>query len=128
MNSLEKSANLAGRILIAAIFLIAGRQELVDRAALVRLLYPGGAPASGEAQSTRGLRSKVDLLKREEILAALSRNGGNRSRAGASLQARYTMLFRRRPSSRPSRRKPLSWISCQSFRMLALPVAVGSWL
>ncbi|MGE5175857.1 MAG: sigma 54-interacting transcriptional regulator [Hyphomicrobiales bacterium] len=79
---------------VESIFLIAGRQELVDRAALVRLLYPGGAPASVEAQSTRGLRSKVDLVKREEILAALSRNGGNRSRAALELGITRRHLIR----------------------------------
>ncbi|HEX7077318.1 MAG TPA: sigma 54-interacting transcriptional regulator [Candidatus Eisenbacteria bacterium] len=79
---------------VESIFLIAGRQELVDRALLVKLLYPGGAPAASEAQSTRGLRSKVDLLKREEILAALSRNGGNRSRAALELGITRRHLIR----------------------------------
>ena len=78
---------------IESIFLCAGRQELVDRAALMKLLYPGGAPA-GEAMATRGLRSKVDLLKREEILAALSRNAGNRSRAALELGITRRHLIR----------------------------------
>ncbi|HKQ18891.1 MAG TPA: sigma 54-interacting transcriptional regulator, partial [Candidatus Eisenbacteria bacterium] len=78
---------------IESIFLCAGRQELVDRAALMKLLYPGGAPA-GEALATRGLRSKVDLLKREEILAALSRNAGNRSRAALELGITRRHLIR----------------------------------
>ncbi len=78
---------------IESIFLCAGRQELVDRATLMKLLYPGGAPA-GEALATRGLRSKVDLLKREEILAALSRNAGNRSRAALELGITRRHLIR----------------------------------
>ena len=78
---------------VESIFLCAGRQELVDRAMLVKLLHPGGAPAS-DAQSARGLRSKVDLLKREEILAALSRNGGNRSRAALELGITRRHLIR----------------------------------
>lgn len=78
---------------IESIFLCAGRQELVDRAALMKLLYPGGAPA-GEALAARGLRSKVDLLKREEILAALSRNAGNRSRAALELGITRRHLIR----------------------------------
>ena len=78
---------------IESIFLCAGRQELVDRATLMKLLYPGGAPA-GEALAARGLRSKVDLLKREEILAALSRNAGNRSRAALELGITRRHLIR----------------------------------
>jgi len=78
---------------VESIFLCAGRQELVDRATLVRLLYPGGDPAP-EIQPARGLRGKVDLLKREEILAALSRNGGNRSRAALELGITRRHLIR----------------------------------
>ncbi len=78
---------------IESIFLCAGRQELVDRAMLVKLLHPGGAPAA-DAHSTRGLKNKVDLLKREEILAALSRNGGNRSRAALELGITRRHLIR----------------------------------
>ena len=78
---------------VESIFLCAGRQELVDRATLIKLLYPGGAPAA-EVQSARGLRSKVDLLKREEILAALSRNAGNRSRAALELGITRRHLIR----------------------------------
>jgi DNA-binding NtrC family response regulator/tetratricopeptide (TPR) repeat protein len=78
---------------VESIFLCAGRQELVDRSTLVRLLYPGGGPAA-ERQSTRGLRGKVDMLKREEILAALSRNGGNRSRAAIELGITRRHLIR----------------------------------
>ena len=78
---------------IESIFLCAGRQELVDRGTLMKLLYPGGAPA-GEALAVRGLRSKVDLLKREEILAALSRNAGNRSRAALELGITRRHLIR----------------------------------
>ncbi|MGE5178456.1 MAG: sigma 54-interacting transcriptional regulator [Bacteroidota bacterium] len=78
---------------VESIFLCAGRQELVDRTMLVKLLHPGGAPAS-DTQSARGLRSKVDLLKREEILAALSRNGGNRSRAALELGITRRHLIR----------------------------------
>jgi DNA-binding NtrC family response regulator len=36
----------------------------------------------------------VDLLKREEILAALSRNGGNRSRAALELGITRRHLIR----------------------------------
>jgi DNA-binding NtrC family response regulator/Tfp pilus assembly protein PilF len=78
---------------VESIFLCAGRQELVDRPSLVKLLYPGGAPA-GELHFSRGLRSKVDLLKREEILAALSRNAGNRSRAALELGITRRHLIR----------------------------------
>jgi len=78
---------------VESIFLCAGRQELVDRATLVRLLYPGG-DAAPEVQPARGLRGKVDLLKREEILAALSRNGGNRSRAALELGITRRHLIR----------------------------------
>ncbi|HET9941196.1 MAG TPA: sigma 54-interacting transcriptional regulator [Candidatus Eisenbacteria bacterium] len=78
---------------IESIYLCAGRQELVDRATLVRLLYPGGTPAA-EAAPVRGLRGKVDLMKREEILAALSRNGGNRSRAALELGITRRHLIR----------------------------------
>jgi DNA-binding NtrC family response regulator/Tfp pilus assembly protein PilF len=78
---------------VESIFLCAGRQELVDRTTLVRLLYPGGAPPA-EPQSSRGLRGKVDLLKREEILAALSRNAGNRSRAALELGITRRHLIR----------------------------------
>ena len=78
---------------VESIFLCAGRQELVDRNMLVKLLHPGGAPAL-EPQTARGLRSKVDLLKREEILAALSRNGGNRSRAALELGITRRHLIR----------------------------------
>jgi transcriptional regulator with PAS, ATPase and Fis domain len=79
---------------IESIFLCAGRQELVDRATLVRLLFPGGDGAAAETQPVRGLRGKVDLLKREEILAALSRNGGNRSRAALELGITRRHLIR----------------------------------
>ncbi len=78
---------------IESIFLCAGRQELVDRGMLVKLLHPGGTTAA-EAHSTRGLKNKVDLLKREEILAALSRNGGNRSRAALELGITRRHLIR----------------------------------
>jgi transcriptional regulator with GAF, ATPase, and Fis domain len=78
---------------VESIFLCAGRQELLDRGTLVRLLYPGGAPTA-EIQSSRGLRGKVDMLKREEILAALSRNGGNRSRAAVELGITRRHLIR----------------------------------
>jgi DNA-binding NtrC family response regulator/Tfp pilus assembly protein PilF len=78
---------------VESIFLCAGRQELVDRATLLRLLYPGGTPAA-EAHPTRGLRGKVDLVKREEILAALSRNAGNRSRAALELGITRRHLIR----------------------------------
>jgi len=78
---------------VESIFLCAGRQELVDRGMLVKLLHPGGSPAA-ETHATRGLRSKVDLLKREEILAALSRNGGNRSRAALELGITRRHLIR----------------------------------
>jgi transcriptional regulator with PAS, ATPase and Fis domain len=77
---------------VESIYLCAGKQELIDRSTLVRLLYPGGTPA--EAQSTRGLRGKVDLVKREEILAALTRNGGNRSRAALELGITRRHLIR----------------------------------
>lgn len=78
---------------VESVFLCAGRQEIVDRAALMRLLYPGGTPAA-EAHPTRGLRGKVDLVKREEILAALSRNAGNRSRAALELGITRRHLIR----------------------------------
>jgi DNA-binding NtrC family response regulator/tetratricopeptide (TPR) repeat protein len=78
---------------VESIFLCAGRQELVDRATLIRLLYPGGNPGP-EVQPTRGLKGKVDLMKREEILAALSRNGGNRSRAALELGITRRHLIR----------------------------------
>jgi len=78
---------------IESIFLCAGKQEVVDRAMLLKLLHPGGAPVS-EAPATRGLRRKVDMLKREEVLAALSRNGGNRSRAALELGITRRHLIR----------------------------------
>ena len=78
---------------VESVFLCAGRQELVDRATLLRLLYPGGTPAA-EAHPTRGLRGRVDLAKREEILAALSRNAGNRSRAALELGITRRHLIR----------------------------------
>jgi Nif-specific regulatory protein len=78
---------------VESIFLCAGRQDLVDRSMLVKLLHPGGGPVA-EKQSARGLKSKVDLLKREEILAALSRNGGNRSRAALELGITRRHLIR----------------------------------
>jgi two-component system nitrogen regulation response regulator NtrX len=78
---------------VESVFLCAARQELVDRATLIRLLYPGGT-AAADAQPTRGLRGKVDLLKREEILAALSRNAGNRSRAALELGITRRHLIR----------------------------------
>ncbi len=78
---------------VESVFLCAARQELVDRATLIRLLYPGGIPAA-DALPTRGLRGKVDLLKREEILAALSRNAGNRSRAALELGITRRHLIR----------------------------------
>ncbi len=78
---------------VESVFLCAGRQELVDRATLLRLLYPGGTPAA-EAHPARGLRGKVDLVKREEILAALSRNAGNRSRAALELGITRRHLIR----------------------------------
>jgi len=78
---------------VESVFLCAARQELVDRATLIRLLYPGGTPAA-DAHPIRGLRGKVDLLKREEILAALSRNAGNRSRAALELGITRRHLIR----------------------------------
>jgi DNA-binding NtrC family response regulator/Tfp pilus assembly protein PilF len=78
---------------VESIFLCAGRQDLVDRSMLVKLLHPGGGPVA-EKQLARGLKSKVDLLKREEILAALSRNGGNRSRAALELGITRRHLIR----------------------------------
>ncbi|HSQ59383.1 MAG TPA: sigma 54-interacting transcriptional regulator [Acidobacteriota bacterium] len=78
---------------IESIFLCAGKQELVDRTMLLKLLHPGGAPPT-EVPSARGLRRKVDMLKREEVLAALSRNGGNRSRAALELGITRRHLIR----------------------------------
>jgi transcriptional regulator with GAF, ATPase, and Fis domain len=78
---------------IESIFLCAGKQELVDRTTLLKLLHPGGAPIA-EMPSARGLRRKVDMLKREEVLAALSRNGGNRSRAALELGITRRHLIR----------------------------------
>jgi DNA-binding NtrC family response regulator/tetratricopeptide (TPR) repeat protein len=78
---------------IESIFLCAGQQELLDRAALIKLLYPGNG-AAAEPPTARGLRGKVDLLKREEVLAALSRNGGNRSRAALDLGITRRHLIR----------------------------------
>jgi transcriptional regulator with GAF, ATPase, and Fis domain len=78
---------------IESIFLCAGRQELLDRASLMPILYPGvGAPP--DAYPSRGLRGKVDMVKREEVLAALSRNGGNRSRAALELGITRRHLIR----------------------------------
>src|SRR5207249_1513596 len=78
---------------IESIFLCAGRQDLLDRASLMPILYPGaGAPS--DAYPTRGLRGKVDMVKREEVLAALSRNGGNRSRAALELGITRRHLIR----------------------------------
>ena len=78
---------------IESIFLCAGRQDLLDRASLMPILYPGaGAPS--DAYPTRGLRGKVDMVKREEELAALSRNGGNRSRAALELGITRRHLIR----------------------------------
>ena len=79
---------------IESIFLCAGKQEVVDRAMLLKLLHPGGSAPASEAPSTRGLRRKVDMLKREEVLAALSRNGGNRSRAALELGITRRHLIR----------------------------------
>jgi len=79
---------------IESIFLCAGKQEVVDRAMLLKLLHPGGSAPPSEAPSTRGLRRKVDMLKREEVLAALSRNGGNRSRAALELGITRRHLIR----------------------------------
>lgn len=78
---------------IESIFLCAGQQELLDRAALMKILYPGSTSAP-EAAASRGLRGKVDMLKREEVLAALSRNGGNRSRAALELGITRRHLIR----------------------------------
>jgi transcriptional regulator with PAS, ATPase and Fis domain len=78
---------------IESIFLCAGKQEIVDRAMLLKLLHPGGAPPS-EAPSSRGLKRKVDMMKREEVLAALSRNAGNRSRAALELGITRRHLIR----------------------------------
>jgi transcriptional regulator with AAA-type ATPase domain len=78
---------------VESIFLCAGKQELVDRTMLLKLLHPGGVPVA-EAPSSRGLRRKVDMLKREEVLAALSRNGGNRSRAALELGITRRHLIR----------------------------------
>jgi transcriptional regulator with PAS, ATPase and Fis domain/predicted negative regulator of RcsB-dependent stress response len=78
---------------IESIFLCAGRQELLDRAALMPILHPGSG-AAPEAYPSRGLRGKVDMLKREEVLAALSRNGGNRSRAAIELGITRRHLIR----------------------------------
>jgi len=78
---------------IESIFLCAGRQELLDRASLMPILYPGqGVPP--ETYPSRGLRGKVDMAKREEVLAALSRNGGNRSRAALELGITRRHLIR----------------------------------
>jgi len=79
---------------VESIFLCAGRQELLDRASLMRILYPGGAGAPADVHPSRSLRGKVDMLKREEILAALSRNGGNRSRAAVELGITRRHLIR----------------------------------
>ncbi|HMI32271.1 MAG TPA: sigma 54-interacting transcriptional regulator [Candidatus Limnocylindrales bacterium] len=78
---------------IESIFLCAGRQELLDRASLMPILYPG-ATVAPESYPSRGLRGKVDMLKREEVLAALSRNGGNRSRAALELGITRRHLIR----------------------------------
>ena len=78
---------------IESIFLCAGRQELLDRSSLMPILYPGAASAP-EPYPSRGLRGKVDMLKREEVLAALSRNGGNRSRAALELGITRRHLIR----------------------------------
>jgi DNA-binding NtrC family response regulator/tetratricopeptide (TPR) repeat protein len=78
---------------IESIFLCAGQQELLDRAALIKILYPGNG-AAPEPQAVRGLKGKVDMLKREEVLAALSRNGGNRSRAALELGITRRHLIR----------------------------------
>jgi len=78
---------------IESIFLCAGRQELLDRASLMPILYPGGG-AAPETYPSRGLRGKVDMVKREEVLAALSRNGGNRSRAALELGITRRHLIR----------------------------------
>jgi transcriptional regulator with GAF, ATPase, and Fis domain len=78
---------------IESIFLCAGRQELLDRASLMPILYPG-ATSVPEPYPSRGLRGKVDMLKREEVLAALSRNGGNRSRAALELGITRRHLIR----------------------------------
>lgn len=78
---------------IESIFLCAGRQELLDRASLMRILYPGGS-GDPESYPSRGLKGKVDMMKREEVLAALSRNGGNRSRAAIELGITRRHLIR----------------------------------
>ena len=78
---------------IESIFLCAGKQEMVDRAMLLKLLHPGGAPPA-ESPSSRGLKRKVDMLKRDEVLAALSRNAGNRSRAALELGITRRHLIR----------------------------------
>lgn len=78
---------------IESVFLCAGKQEILDRAMLLKLLHPGGSPVS-EAPAARGLRRKVDMLKREEVLAALSRNAGNRSRAALELGITRRHLIR----------------------------------
>jgi DNA-binding NtrC family response regulator len=57
------------------------------------ILYPGGGTAP-ETYPSRGLRGKVDMAKREEVLAALSRNGGNRSRAALELGITRRHLIR----------------------------------
>jgi transcriptional regulator with GAF, ATPase, and Fis domain/Tfp pilus assembly protein PilF len=79
---------------VESIFLCAGKHEMVDRAMLLKLLHPGGSAPASEGPSTRGLRRKVDMLKREEVLAALSRNGGNRSRAALELGITRRHLIR----------------------------------
>ena len=79
---------------IESVFLCAGRQELLDRASMTRILYPGGAGAPAGVYPSRGLRGKVDMVKREEVLAALSRNGGNRSRAAVELGITRRHLIR----------------------------------
>jgi len=78
---------------IESIFLCAGRQELLDRGALMPILHPGSGTVL-ETYPSRGLRGKVDMLKREEVLAALSRNGGNRSRAAIELGITRRHLIR----------------------------------
>ncbi len=78
---------------IESIFLCAGQQELLDRTALIKILYPGSTSVP-EPAASRGLRGKVDMLKREEVLAALSRNGGNRSRAALELGITRRHLIR----------------------------------
>ncbi len=54
----------------------------------------GGGGIAPEIYPSRGLRGKVDMMKREEVLAALSRNGGNRSRAAVELGITRRHLIR----------------------------------